>query len=398
MREIYLDNHATTRTDPRVVEAMLPVMLDDFANPGSSTHEPGRRAAARIDACRESIARRLNTEPDAVVFTSGATESINLALLGAALHPRQKRRKIISTQTEHRAALDTLNRLQKLGFEVVYLDVETRDPARIGQIDIHRLQQHVDENTAIVSIMLGNNEIGTIEDLQPIAECCHEHGALFHTDATQSIGKIPIDIQRIEADLLSFSAHKFYGPRGVGGLIINQQFQPVLLQPQIIGGGQQQNLRSGTLNSAGIVGMATALEIAICELAEESNRTAKLREQLWSRLTSQLPEIQLNGPTWNRPLASQLPNRLPGNLNILFPKVEGQSMMLRLPRLAVSSGSACTSATPHPSHVLLAIGRTEDEARSSLRFGIGRFNTESEIEESADWILEAYSDLVALIA
>ncbi len=393
--EIYLDNQSTTRVDPRVVEAMLPWMLDEYANPGSTTHEPGRRAAARVDACRQRIADHLNAEAEEVLFTSGATESINLAILGLALHPRQKRRRIVSVVTEHRAALDTIARLEKQGFEVVRLPVETCDAARIGTIDLAQAAEVIDDQTALVNVMLGNNEVGTLQPLEGISKLCREHGTWLHCDATQAVGKIPIDMDQLGIDLLSFSAHKFYGPKGMGGLIVHQRQGTIRLQPQIVGGGQQHNLRSGTLNSAGIVGLDAALEIAIAEMPQESMRCQQLRDSLWRLLEDRIQGLQINGPDW-RMCGEQL-NRLPGNLNVCFPNVDGQSLMLRVPKLAVSSGSACTSAEPHPSHVLRALGRSEDEARASLRFGIGRFTTQAEIEQAAQWLGTAHAELSALV-
>ena len=404
MDEIYLDNHATTRTDPRVVDGMLPWMLDEYANSGSSTHAPGRRVAAKLDECRANIAQNLGAEPDGIVFTSGATESVNLAIFGVALHPRQKRRKIVSVVTEHRAVLDPMKRLERLGFEVIRLGVETQDPATIGMLKIDEIEQAIDRDTALVSIMLGNNEIGTLQSFSAISTICQKHGAILHTDATQAVGKVPVDIVEIGADLLSFSSHKFYGPKGIGGLVMHPQSMSIPILPQILGGGQQQNLRSGTLNSVGIVGTELALRIAIEGMVEESARVASLRELLWSELKKRIQGLDLNGPQLeSRSLGSHTttilnPARLPGNLNVCFPKVDGQSLMLRIPQLALSSGSACTSAEPLPSHVLMAIGRSEDEARGSLRFGIGRFNTESEILRAAEVLGGAYEELSRFVA
>jgi len=422
MDEIYLDNHATTRTDPRVVDGMLPWMLDEYANSGSSTHAPGRRVAAKLDECRANIAQHLGAEPDGIVFTSGATESINLAIFGVALHPRQKRRKIVSVVTEHRAVMDPLKKLERLGFEVLRLGVETQDPAAVGMLDIEALERAVDSNTALVSVMLGNNEIGSLQPFSALSAICRQHGAILHTDATQAVGKVPIDIVEIGADLLSFSSHKFYGPKGIGGLVIHPQSMSIPILPQILGGGQQQNLRSGTLNSVGVVGTDLALTLAIEGMVEETAHVASLRDLLWSELNERIEGLRLNGPLWYRPthgtlhgqpsshaqpeaaesgahsVAGLQPARLPGNLNVCFPKVDGQSLMLRIPQLAVSSGSACTSAEPLPSHVLMAIGRSEDEARGSLRFGIGRFNTESEILRAAEVLGEAYEELSRFVA
>lgn len=412
--EIYFDNHATTRVDPRVVDAMLPWMLTEFANPGSITHEAGRRVATKIEACRDRIASLLNAPDEDLIFTSGATESINLAIFGIAMHPKQKRRRIVAASTEHRAVLDPLNRLQKTGWEIAYLPVEQANPLHIGEVDLAVAQQAIDDSTALVCLMLGNNEIGTLQPFEHLARICRDRGALLHIDASQAVGKIPVDFQRLGADLLSFSAHKFYGPKGVGGLIARRESATRKILPLVVGGGQQHNLRSGTLNSVGIIGMATALELAIDEMETESDRLAILRNLLWEYLQADIDGLLLNGPDWRvssiscHPTSENLSNgnlpagngahRLPGNLNVCFPRVEGQSLMLRTPLLAVSSGSACTSADPHPSHVLRAIGRSEDEARSSIRFGLGRFNSQEEIRQAADWLIEAYRDLVSLVA
>ncbi len=395
-REIYFDNHATTRTDPRVVDTMLPWMVTEFANPGSITHEPGRRVAAKIDECRDRIQQILNAPDSDLIFTSGATESINLALFGTALHPKQKRRKIVSAATEHRAVLDPLDRLRKSGWEIHHLQIQTSDPGRIGEIDLASAEKEIDDSTALVCLMLGNNEIGTIQPFDKIAQLCRDRGALLHIDASQAIGKLSVDFESLGADLLSFSSHKFYGPKGIGGLLINRETASRRLLPQIVGGGQQSNLRSGTLNSVGIVGMAAAIQYAVEELNRESQRLASLRDRLWHRLHTGIEGLLINGPDWRE--EGNAVHRLPGNLNICFPCVEGQSLMLRTPLLAVSSGSACTSAEPHPSHVLLAIGRSEDQARSSIRFGLGRFNTPDEVDQAADWLIQAYRDLASFVA
>lgn len=395
-KEIYLDNHATTRVDPRVVEAMLPWMLTEYANPGSVTHEAGRRVADQIDACRDRIAEMLHAPDADVVFTSGATESINLAIFGLAMHPKQKKRKIFSAATEHRAVLDPMLRLQKSGWKVGYLPIETCDPARIGMVDPSLAEQIIDDSIAMVCLMLGNNEIGTLQPFEAVARTCRDRGVLLHIDASQAVGKIPVDFEMLGADLLSFSAHKFYGPKGVGGLLVRRETVSRKLYPQIVGGGQQDNLRSGTLNSVGIIGMMTALQLAVDEMDTEAARIESLRSQLWERLQSSIDGLKMNGPDWRLKTAGI--NRLHGNLNVCFPRVEGQSLMLRAPLLAVSSGSACTSAEPYPSHVLQAIRRSEDEARASIRFGIGRFNTADEIHQAADWLIAAYQDLVHYVA
>lgn len=400
--EIYLDNHATTAVDPRVLEAMLPLMRTEYANAGSLTHEPGRRVARIIECCKERILELLGARQAELVFTSGATESINLALFGFCLHPRQRRRSVLIGPLEHRAVVDCARKLSKQAFRVQKLDATSGfangQISRVGACSLESLGQSMTEDVAMVTLILGNNEIGTLEDMRPIVQMCHNHGALLHLDATQSVGKIPFDAQAIGVDLVSFSAHKFYGPKGVGGLLIcNPEIQ---ITPNMIGGGQQNNLRSGTLNTAGIVGMARALELAVEEMPVELPRIFSLRNQLWKRLHSGINGLLLNGSNWSE----QLPEdpfeleRLPGNLNVQFPKVDGQSLMLKVPNLAVSSGSACTSAEVHPSHVLTGIGLSEDQARCSLRFGIGRFNTESHIELAADWIVNAYRELLRFVA
>jgi cysteine desulfurase len=394
--EIYFDNHATTRIDPRVVDAMLPWMVTDYANPGSVTHEPGRRVAAKIDECHDRICRILNAIDADVIFTSGGTESINLAIFGIAQHPKQKRRKIVSAATEHRAVLDPLLRLKRSGWEIVNLPIEPSDPNRSGQIDLDAAQHVIDDSTALVCLMLGNNEIGTLQPFDDLARFCRERGAMLLIDASQSVGKIPVDFELLGADMLIFSAHKFYGPKGVGGLLVRRETADRKLFPQIVGGGQQHNLRSGTLNSVGIIGMTAALELCNREMFPEISRLRDLRSRLWERLQAGIDGLLITGPDW-RNQDSAL-NRLPGNLNICFPRVEGQSLMLRTPLLAVSSGSACTSAEPHPSHVLMAIGRTEDQARSSIRFGLGRFNTSDEVDQAAEWLIQAYRDLASFVA
>jgi cysteine desulfurase len=390
MNVIYLDNHATTRVDPRVVQAMLPWFDTWYANPGSSTHEPGRLAKEAIDQALARIAGFFHAEADQLIVTSGATESNNLAVFGVCLHPRQKRRKVISVATEHQALLGPLQKLQKTGFDVRLLPVQSQNHPVPGQIDLQQFSEEIDSDTALVSVMLANNEIGVLQPLREIAKLCAQHGVLFHTDATQAVGRIPVDLDSLGVDLLSYSAHKVYGPKGIGGLLFRGRNAPMRLAPQIVGGGQQSNLRSGTLASSSIVGMATALEIAKDSQMQESVLHGKWRNRLWSLLAAAIPEVQLNGP--------EEQFRLPGNLNVCFPKVEGQSLMLEAKGIAVSSGSACTSANPETSHVLRAIGRTDDEARASIRFGIGRFNSESDIEHAAEQLIEAYHKLTPFVA
>lgn len=394
---IYLDNHSTTRIDPAVIDVMVRMMETNYANPGSTTHEAGRLVSGLVADAIQSIASHFHAEPDEIIVTSGATESNNLAIFGAAMHPKQTRRRIVSAVTEHRAILDPLVQLEKHGFEVIRLPVFSNQHPFAGGIDLSLAAESINEDTAIVSIMLANNEIGTIQPLAEIAKLCQRWGVPLHTDATQAVGRMPMDVQALGVDLLSFSAHKFYGPKGIGGLFVRQSPAAVRIQAQIVGGGQQFNLRSGTLNSVGIVGMAKALEVVNSNLRTDMPHQAYLRNLLWVLLNEQIDGLMENGPDWNS-LAQNESTRLLNNLNVCFPKVEGQSLMLEMPELAVSSGSACSSVEPHPSHVLRGIGLSEDQARASLRFGIGRFNTEAEIRTVAGWIGNAHAKLAAFAA
>ena len=385
-RLIYLDNHATTRCDPRVVQAMLPLLTDDYGNPHSTSHAAGRQAAEIYGSAVDTIAGCLGATADELVMTSGATESNNLAILGACLHPRQKRRTIVTLQTEHPAVLDPLARLEREGFTIRRLPVMQQHEAVPGRVCLERLAEAVDEQTALVSVMWANNEIGVLQNLRGIADRCHAVGSLLHTDATQAVGRIPVDVMLADVDLLSASAHKFYGPKGVGLLYVRSQPRRVRLRPLVEGGGQQRGLRSGTLNPAGVVGMAAALRICHEQGDAERQRIAELRDRLWSALSAAIPAVALNGP----PLGKY---RLPGNLNVRFPEVEGESLMADNPTLACSSGSACSSVDPRPSHVLLALGLSEAEARSSLRFGVGRFNTAEEIDRAAELLAASHRRL-----
>jgi cysteine desulfurase len=382
---IYLDNHATTPLDPHALQAMLPFFQQQFANAGSITHQFGRDVAQRVDAAIASLAHLIGAADDELVITSGATESNNLALFGVMLHPRQKRRKIISVVTEHKAILDPLNRLKSMGFDVQLIPVLSQSSSQPGQVDLDQLRAAIDSETALVSVMWANNEIGVIQPIHAIAQMCREADCLLHTDATQAIGRIPCHVDELDVDLLSFSAHKFYGPKGIGGLFVRRRDRLVRLQPQIVGGGQQLNLRSGTLNTAGVIGMHAALENTLNFLASDSQNIAKMRDRLFELL--QPTGLSLNGPA----LESEW--RLGGNLNCCFYPLEGQSLMMHAPELAISSGSACTSANPEPSHVLRSLGLSEDQARSSLRFGTGRFNTMEQIETAAKMVSEAVKQL-----
>ncbi len=378
---IYMDNHATTRVDPRVVEAMLPYFTETFGNAGSVSHCFGQEAKRAVDAARESIAAALNASPREIVFTSGATESNNLAIRGRTDRPRRHGSHLVSVVTEHKAVLDPLRRLSRRGFEVTLLPVEPAGSSRAGWLEPERVRQALRDDTLIVSVMLANNEVGILQPIAEIAALCRERGVPLHCDATQGVGKIPVDVEALGIDLLSFSAHKIYGPKGIGGLYIRRQGGGLRLEPMIDGGGQEGGLRSGTLNVPGIVGFAMALELCLAEMPTEMARLAALRQRLWDGLRHEVPEVILNGPQWSDPV-SQI--RLPGNLNCTFPFVDGEALMMNMKDVAVSSGSACTSANPEPSHVLRALGMSDDLVRSSLRFGLGRFNTAEEVDFTID--------------
>ncbi len=388
---VYLDHHATTPVDPRVLEAMLPYFGERFGNAGSSTHSFGWEARDAVAAARETIARRLGAAPTEIVFTSGATESNNLALRGVAEHARRRGNHIVSVRTEHKAVLDPLEHLRRKGFEVTLLEVEPAGCPRAGWLDPQRVAEALRGETCVVSVMLANNEIGVVQSLAEIGQVCRERGVPLHTDATQAIGKIPVDFGSLPVDLASFSAHKLYGPKGVGGLFVRRRGARVRLEPQIDGGGQEQGLRSGTLNVPGIVGLAKGVEIATDDLPTEMARLRELRERLWRGICGGVPDAVLNGPRFDPPEW-----RLAGNLNAAFPLVQGEALILEMKDLAVSSGSACTSAMPTPSHVLSALGLDEDLVRASVRFGLGRGTDEEQIEFAIERIGEAVGRLRAL--
>jgi cysteine desulfurase len=372
---IYMDNHATTRTDPRVVEAMLPFFSETFGNPASTTHEFGEVAKEAVSVARESIAAAIGAKPKEIVFTSGATESNNLAIRGVAERTQGKGRHLVSVTTEHPAVLDPLARLAERGFEVTLLPVTQSPDAEAGRIRPEQVAEAIRDDTLLVSVMLANNEIGAIQPLEEIGRICKQRGVLLHTDATQAVGKIPVDVDRLGVDLMSFSAHKIYGPKGIGALYVRSRAPRVRLEPLLYGGGHESGMRSGTSNVPGIVGFARALELCCEEMPSESERLRTLRNRLYEGLTGALPNIYLNGPALSPPEW-----RLPGNLNLCLSGVDGESLLLVLKNLAVSTGSACTSALPEPSHVLRALGLPDPSARSSLRFGLGRFNTPKEVE------------------
>ena len=365
-RPIYLDCHATTPVDERVLAAMLPYFTEHFGNPSSVSHLYGWEAEAAVKQARQVLADAIHATPEEIVFTSGATEANNLAIKGVAEAYFQKGRHIITVQTEHSAVLDPCQYLRSLGFEVTFLPVQ-----RNGLIDLTHLKQAFRPDTILVSVMAANNEIGVLQPLADIGAICRDRNVLFHTDAAQAIGKIPLDVEAMKIDLLSMTAHKVYGPKGIGALYVKRRNPRVQLSPQLHGGGHERGMRSGTLYTPQIVGFAKAVEIALAEQATETQRLSELRQRLWQHL-SQLGGIHLNGhPT----------QRLPGNLNISIESVDGVALLLGLqPVMAISSGSACSSATTAPSHVLTALGHSEQLAYASVRFGIGRFNTPSEID------------------
>ncbi|MEM9587521.1 MAG: cysteine desulfurase family protein [Planctomycetota bacterium] len=391
---IYLDHHATTPCDQRVVDAMLPWFGEHFGNPHSDAHAMGRYAADAIEKATDQVAESLSVPRPSIVFTSGATESNNLAIRGVCLHPRQKRRHVITIATEHPAVLDVVDDLVRDGFRVTKLSVGDRHSTNVGQVDLDRLADALDDDTALVSVMWANNEIGTIAPMQQIASLVHDRGALLHSDATQAVGRLPIDIASADVDLISASAHKFYGPKGSGLLVVGNGNRRVRLRPQIVGGGQQHQLRSGTVNPAGVIGLTKALELRLTEMASDRLAVRAIRDRLWCGLNERMRDLvshplELNGPELEGP-------RLEGNLNLVLPGVEGEAWMSATPGCAFSSGSACSSAEPTPSHVLMAIGLSESEARRSVRFGIGRTNTVEEIDRAVEALTAGYQSLVKL--
>ena len=383
---IYMDNHATTPVDPRVLEAMLPYFTESFGNAASRNHVFGWEAEAAVEEARSQLAEAMGASPKEVVFTSGATESDNLAILGAARMYRRKGSHVVTGATEHRAVLDTCKALENEGFEVASLSTDT-----IGQISPEQVREAIGERTILVSLMLANNEVGTIHRLAEIGAVCREKGVIFHTDAVQGFGKVPFDVERMNVDLASVSAHKIYGPKGIGALYIRARNPRVRLSPIILGGGHERGFRSGTLNVPGIVGFGKAIELCRAEREEEARRLRALRRRLHDGIASRLDRVFVNGP----PLppigedgalaAGQVEWRLPGNLNLSFAEVEGEALLMGIKDVAVSSGSACTSASLQPSHVLKALGVPDELAHSSIRFGLGRFNTAEEV----DFVIEA---------
>jgi cysteine desulfurase len=376
---IYMDNHATTPMDPRVLEEMLPYFMEKFGNAASRNHAFGWAAEEAVEQARERIAKLVGATSKEIIFTSGATESDNLAIKGVAEMYREKGNHIITAVTEHKAVLDTCKRLEKYGYRVTYLPVQ-----KDGLIDLEDLKRAMDDKTILVTIMAANNEIGVLQPVVEIGKLCRERGVVFHTDATQAVGKVPVDVNKQFIDVMSISAHKMYGPKGVGALYVRRKNPRVQISAIIDGGGHERGMRSGTLNVPGIVGLGKACDLATGEMPQESCRLAGLRNRLRDRIMNRLDEVYING---------SVEQRLPGNLNISFAYVEGESLLMGINDVAVSSGSACTSATLEPSYVLKALGTGDDLAHSSIRFGIGRFNTEAEVDYVADRVSETVERL-----
>jgi cysteine desulfurase len=376
---IYMDYHATTPVDPRVFEAMKPYFTEIFGNAASRNHSFGWAAEKGVEAARQQIADLINSDAKEIIFTSGATESDNLALKGVAEMYSQKGDHIITQVTEHKAILDSAKALERKGVKVTYLPVD-----KYGMIDLNKLAESITDKTILVSIMYANNEIGTIQPIEEIGNLCHEKGVLFHTDATQGLCTLPFDVQKMNIDLASFSAHKIYGPKGVGAIYVRKKNPRVKLTPIIDGGGHERGMRSGTLNVTGIVGFGAAAELVKNEREKDYAHEKSLRDRLKNGLFSSLDELYLNGHP---------EKRLPNNLNISFAYVEGESFMMGIKDIAVSSGSACTSASLEPSYVLKALNIGDDLAHSSIRFGLGRFNTEEEVDYVIDQVVKVVKKL-----
>ena len=376
---IYMDNHATTQMDERVFDTMKPYFLNIYGNAASRNHSFGWEAEEAVEKSRKQIADLIGATPKEIVFTSGATESNNLAIKGVAEMYAEKGNHIITQVTEHKAVLDTCKRLEKDGVRVTYLPVQKN-----GLIDLDQLRNAITDKTILISIMYANNEIGVVQPIAEIGKIAKEKGVLFHTDAVQAVGKIPVNVIAENIDLLSLSGHKFYGPKGVGALYVRRRSPRVQITAQMDGGGHERGMRSGTLNVPGIAGLGAACEIARKEMAEESKRLQYLRDKLKDRIMNELDEVYVNGT---------MEHHLPHSLNLSFAYVEGESLLMGINDIAVSSGSACTSATLEPSYVLKALGAGDDIAHSSIRFGLGRFNTEAEVDYVADKVIDVVRKL-----
>ncbi|HSE98714.1 MAG TPA: IscS subfamily cysteine desulfurase [Blastocatellia bacterium] len=376
---IYMDYHATTPCDPRVFEAMRPYFTEFFGNAASRNHQFGWQAEEAVEAARKQVADLIGATSKEIIFTSGATESDNLAIKGVAEMYYERGDHIITVVTEHKAVLDTCKKLEKRGFKVTYLPVGSD-----GLISPDDVKNAMTDKTILVSVMHVNNEIGVIQPISEIGRVCKERGVIFHTDATQAVGKIPFDVNALNVDLVSLSAHKMYGPKGVGALYVRRKNPRVVLTPMMDGGGHERGMRSGTLNVTGIVGLGKAAEIARAEMSDESRRVFALREKLRRGIMDEIPEVFINGHETER---------VPGNLNVSFAYVEGESLLMGISDIAVSSGSACTSASLEPSYVLKALGVGEELAHSSIRFGLGRFNTDEEVDYAIGRVNEAVNRL-----
>ena len=377
-KQVYLDYQATTPCDERVLEKMLPYFCENFGNPHSRNHPHGWVAERAVEDARAQIAKSIGADPREVIFTSGATESNNLALKGVAKFYRERKNHIITCVTEHKCVLDSCRHLQEEGFEVTYLPVSSD-----GLIDLEQLRAAITDKTAIVSIMSVNNEIGVIQPIKEIGAMCRERGVFFHTDAAQAIGKIPMDVNEMNIDLMSISGHKVYGPKGIGALYVRRKPR-VRLQALINGGGQERGMRSGTLSPALCIGLGEACEIAVTEMDQENARLEGLRQRLLDKINSQLNEVYINGHP---------EHHVPSNLNISFAYVEGEGLMMGIKELSVSSGSACTSASLEPSYVLRALGVEDELAHTSIRFGMGRYTTEEEVDYAADCVIKTVKKL-----
>jgi cysteine desulfurase len=373
---IYMDYHATTPVDPRVLEAMLPFFNAHFGNPASRNHAFGWEAEEAVEKARKQVADLIGANPKEIIFTSGATEANNLAIKGVAEMYREKGNHIITCVTEHKAVIDTCKKLEKMGARVTYLPVQ-----KDGRISLDDLRAAITDKTILITIMSANNEIGVLQPIEEIGAIAKERGILFHTDAVQAVGKVPFDVTKAKVDLVSMSAHKMYGPKGVGALYVRRRNPRVLLAEQISGGGHERGMRSGTLNVPGIVGFGKAAELCRLEMAADTARLSALRDRLNEKLHKSLDEIYING---------SVEHRLPHNLNISFAYVEGESLLMGINDVAVSSGSACTSASLEPSYVLKALGAGDDLAHSSIRFGLGRWTTEEEV----DYVVEKLTSVV----
>lgn len=376
---IYMDNHATTQMDPRVFEAMKPYFIDVFGNAASRNHSFGWQAEEAVEKARKQIADLIGATAKEIIFTSGATESNNLAIKGVAEMYAERGNHVITAATEHKAILDTCKRLEKDGGRVTYLPVQ-----KDGLVDLDQLKAAITDKTILITIMYANNEIGVVQQVREIGAIAREKGVLFHTDAVQAVGKIPVDVNKDNIDILSLTGHKIYGPKGCGALYVRRRGPRVQLTEQMNGGGHERGMRSGTLNVPGIVGLGAACEFSRNEMADEALRLGYLRDKLKNKLMSELDETYVNG---------SLERRLPNNLNISFAYVEGESLLMGVNDVAVSSGSACTSATLEPSYVLKALGAGDDLAHSSIRFGLGRFNTEEEVDYVGDKVVSVVKKL-----